>query len=71
MNSYQLLTAVLMIGIIILLNCYMSNKKNNEYFSPSTRPFEPENSLLNRNPFDGIDYITPSIKMINTREYDW
>jgi hypothetical protein len=69
MNSDQLLTAVLMIGIILLLNCYMSSMKNNEYFSPSTKPFEPENSLLNRNPFDDIDYITPSVEMIDTSEY--
>jgi hypothetical protein len=52
--------ALIFILIILLL---ILNKKNceskKELFSMSTKPFEVENSLLNRNVWDDIDYQIP------------
>ena len=64
MEVEQILSAVLLVSIILLLNCYLKNKTKREGFSLSNRPMETENSMLHRNPYDHIDYITPTFKMI-------
>lgn len=33
-----------------------------ERFSMPNKPFEPDNVLLNRNPFDDMDYIVPTFR---------
>lgn len=53
----QLVWALLILLLILLL-------KNNtccsaESFGVDNKPFEPDNMLLNRNPWDDIDYIVP------------
>lgn len=60
-SQVELLTLVLLCSLILLLYCY--NKKSKEGFGIDNKPFEPENTLLNRNPWDDIDYIVPSVKM--------
>jgi hypothetical protein len=44
--------------------CYLSKKdeyiKINGFYSPSTKPFEEENTMLLRNPFDDADYHIPT-----------
>jgi len=55
------LTVILLVGILLLLLCYNSHKK--ESFGVDNKPFEPDNSLLHRNPWDDIDYIVPTVKM--------
>lgn len=37
------------------------NKK--DYFGIDEKPFEPDNTLLHRNPWDDIDYIKPVYKI--------
>lgn len=46
---------ILIIVIVILIY-----KKEN--FSLSTKPFEPDNYLQNRNPFDDLNYVIPTYK---------
>lgn len=49
---------------------YLSKKykygccSRNEFFSPSKKSFEPDGSLYNINPYDDIDYITPTFKRL-------
>lgn len=42
----------------LLLYCRIKNK-DYEGFGMDNRPFEPENTLLHRNPWDDVDYIVP------------
>jgi len=70
MNSEQILISVFLVGVILLLNCYIGKQDDtHEYFSLSTKPFDVDWGMLNRNPFDDIDYITPNMQMINTNAY--
>jgi hypothetical protein len=52
-----------LIVIILLLLCvyaqWQCGQVSNEGFSPSTVPFSEDNTLLNRNPFDDVDYQVP------------
>ena len=57
MEVNNTLACILLLLIIMLLSCY--NNKARDYFTPSNLPMETENSLLNRNPFDDMDYQTP------------
>ena len=49
------LTIVLLILIYLLICC----RTHKDYFSPSNKPLEQENTLLMNSPIDDIDYITP------------
>jgi hypothetical protein len=67
--SDEVLAAVLMVAIIMLLRCYTNKNKNinrnrRERFSLSNKPMEHDNSLLHRNPYDDIDYVTPTFVML-------
>lgn len=55
----EYLTIILLVGIIALLLCY-SKSSNKDSFGTDNKPFEPDNSLLNRNPWDDIDYMVPT-----------
>jgi hypothetical protein len=64
----QGLNVVLLVVSTLLLMCYIKKSSKcgkNEYFSLSKKPMETEGNLLNRNPFDDIDYITPTFTMYN------
>lgn len=45
----------------------MTKKCVLESFSPSTKPFEADNTLMNRNPFDDVDYQTPRFYRVQRR----
>ena len=49
----------LQIILVILIIFYMFKCKK-EYFSMSNKPMEHDWSLLHMNPFDNIDYQTPT-----------
>jgi len=61
----ELVTCLLLVGLILLLSCYLdikisfSTNSNSEGFGTDDRPFEPDNMLLNRNPWDDVDYVRP------------
>ncbi len=57
MDDNVILAVVLLVLLYMLYNCRQT--KNYERFSMSTKPFEPDNTMLNRNPYDDIDYVTP------------
>lgn len=60
MGNNEILSLILLMSCLALLWCYNTKKPCcQEPFSLSKKPFEVENSLLNRNPFDDIDYQTP------------
>ena len=59
LTTVDYLTLGLVLCTVLLLYCYMNKK---EGFGVDNKPFEPENVLLNRNPWDDIDYIVPSVK---------
>ncbi len=61
METVELLTFGLLVGCMLLLICY--TKKSRDGFGVDNKPFEPDNSMLLRNPWDDIDYIRPSVKM--------
>ena len=59
---------ILAILLCMLLLCYLTkgvylntdlSLNNVEGMSPSSKPMEADWSLLNRNPYDDIDYQTP------------
>jgi hypothetical protein len=52
------------IGILVGLILYFMFDINKEGFGIDEKPFEPDNTLLNRNPWDDIDYIVPTFKYI-------
>lgn len=55
-------TACLLLVVLfgLLLYCYTNNKNNNEEgFGMDNRPFDAENTLFLRNPWDDVDYIVP------------
>ena len=58
MENNELYCVVFLVICIFLLNCYTKNRS--EGFGMDDRPFEPENTLLHRNPWDGVDYQVPS-----------
>jgi hypothetical protein len=66
MELEQLLGAILVVLIILLIKCYLINKRENkrDYFSLSKKPMEHDWSMAGRNPYDDIDYITPEFVMI-------
>ena len=49
------LLVVLVIVLIMFSGC------NKDYFTLSRKPFEEDWSLLNMNPFDNMDYETPTM----------
>jgi hypothetical protein len=57
-----------LITIVLLLSCYLKISIKFEAFGTDNKPFEPENTLLHRNPWDDIDYIVPVFK-INGEKY--
>lgn len=60
MDGTEAIACALIVSCVVLLWCYI--KKNpccQEPFTLSKKPFEVDNSLLHRNPFDDIDYQTP------------
>lgn len=60
-----LLFAVALSAVLLLLHHRYMVNNTAESFSLSNKPMSAENSLLNRNPFDDIDYITPTFTMLN------
>ncbi len=61
-NTVEYLVLGLLVAVVLLLACYsrISIKLNKEPFGVDNKPFEPENTLLHRNPWDDIDYIGPT-----------
>lgn len=61
-NTVEYLVLGLLVAVVLLLACYsrISIKLNKESFGIDNKPFEPENTLLHRNPWDDIDYIVPT-----------
>ena len=65
-----MLTDILIVLIIILIIWYINipNKQDPSktviYVKEGFKPFEPDNSVLQRNPFDDFDYIMPEFKII-------
>ena len=54
------LTLAVLICLILLLSCYLNISVSfSEGFGTDDKPFEPDNMLLNRNPWDDIDYVRP------------
>ena len=39
--------------------CYSNIRVTTEGFGTDDKPFEPDNMLLNRNPWDDMDYVRP------------
>jgi hypothetical protein len=64
MANNIMLVGVLFVAIIILLKYHMDKCDMRERFSLSSKPMEHDNSMLNRNPYDDIDYITPKFTML-------
>lgn len=56
--------ALFVIVSVLLVYFLLCNCKSRESFSLSNKPMATENSMLNRNPFDDIDYITPTFTML-------
>lgn len=56
-----LLIAVFII-LLIVLN-YRDITEKIEGFGTDDKPFEPDNSEIQNNPFDNIDYIRPVFKL--------
>ena len=61
MTNIELGYLILLFLLIMLFYCKTHN--NYEYFGVDNKPFEPDNSMLNRNPYDDIDYIVPVFKI--------
>lgn len=63
--TVEYLTLGILVGIILLLICYtrISISIGKEPFGIDDKPFEPENMLLHRNPWDDIDYIVPVFRV--------
>ncbi len=60
-NTVEYLTLGLLVVVILLLACRSKiSIKLAESFGVDNKPFEPENTLLHRNPWDDIDYIVPT-----------
>lgn len=59
MDSVETACLLLVVLFGLLLYCYTSHKNNEEGFGMNNRPFEAENTLLHRNPWDDVDYIVP------------
>jgi hypothetical protein len=57
------LVIIFMLALFCLLYC-ATNKSNRDGFSLSKKPFEEDNTLFLRNPFDDIDYVTPVFEKI-------
>ena len=55
--EYLLIGLVLL--LIVLIICYSNINIDIDGFGTDNKPFEPDNTLLNRNPWDDIDYIVP------------
>jgi hypothetical protein len=64
MTNDKLFAGVLLVVIILLLKCYIDKRDTREWFSLSNKHMEHDNNLLNRNPYDDIDYITPKFTML-------
>lgn len=62
MDNTELACAVLLVLLVALLHCYTSCRQPvyMDGFGMDNRPFEPENTLLHRNPWDDVDYRVPS-----------
>ncbi len=59
-TNVTILVVAVLICLIMLLSCYLDiNITFKESFGTDDRPFEPDNTLLNRNPWDDIDYVRP------------
>lgn len=56
-DSKNILCGLFLGMILCLFWCWMTKKS--EGFTLSQKPFEEDNSLFLRNPFDDIDYRTP------------
>lgn len=58
MEPVETACLLLLVLFALLLYCY-TKKGGSEGFGMNERPFEPENTLLHRNPWDDINYIVP------------
>jgi hypothetical protein len=65
-----MLTDVLIVLVVLLVFWYYNISFPSEkviYVREGFKPFEPDNILLNRNPFDDIGYIHPEFKIIGKK----
>ncbi len=63
-GSVEYLVLGLVVLLALLLACYYKVNVTIDGFGVDNKPFEPENTLLHRNPWDDIDYVVP---VFNTR----
>lgn len=61
MELKDALVIVFVIMLLCLISCW-TNKR--EGFSLEKKPFEEDNTLFLRNPYDNIDYVTPVFEKI-------
>ena len=60
MDQVETLVVALLVLLSLLLICYSGlHIRSVEGFGMDDRPFEPDNTLLHRNPWDDVDYIKP------------
>lgn len=57
---YTPIGIALAVILCIWLFYYCLRDQNRDKFTISTTPFREENALLRHNPFDDVDYITPT-----------
>ncbi len=62
-ESVEYLVIGLLVLLTLLLACYSKVTVPIDGFGVDNKPFEPENTLLHRNPWDDIDYIVPVFKV--------
>ncbi len=61
-STVQYLTIGVLVALTLLLACYSRISIKFEGFGTDSKPFEPDNTLLHRNPWDDIEYIVPVYK---------
>ena len=68
-TSETIITISIVVVMILLIKCLFPKISNclscNEGFSLSKKPVMMDDNLLHRNPYDDIDYITPTFTMLN------
>lgn len=62
-STEEYLTLGLLVALVLLLACYSRVTISIDGFGTDNKPFEPDNTLLHRNPWDDIDYIVPVYKV--------
>lgn len=67
-------TDILIVLVILLIFWYYNIPRHQHpsrqviYVKEGFKPFEPDNVLLNRNPFDDITYTHPEFKIIGKQK---